>query len=258
MTYELDAAFTRACADPEVRVIALRAAGDHFSSGHDLGSRKHLNELSQPPVYETGIAGDYEKWSELDVEMCLKWRNLRKPLIAGVQGYCIYHGLAVASCADLVVSSSDAKLMPGLVEYNSLPWDTALDVRRAKEVLFLQRFVLPEEALSMGLVSRIVPREQLDSELMRLCTAIAQSDSFYLRLAKRMCNSAAASAGLETHVRDSLSHWTAYRWGWHQQHPGALTADHGGKVKSLAPVAQANEPESMYWSETACLRGSKL
>lgn len=172
-------------------------------------------------------------------------------MVAAVQGYCIYHGMAILSCADVVIAAENAKLMPGLVEYNSLPWDSALNVRRAKEVLFLQRFVLPAEALQMGLVTRIVPLAELDFKLRELCQAIASSDPFYLRIAKRMCNSAAASAGMETHIRDSLSHWTAYRWHWHQNNPAALTADHGGTVKTLAPVSRANDEKIMYWSRTA-------
>jgi enoyl-CoA hydratase len=101
MTYELDAAFARACNDPQVRVIVLRSEGKHFCSGHDLGSEVGLRELGAPPAYEPGVGGDFEKWSELDVEMCLRWRDLRKPLVAGVKGYCIYHGVAIASCADV-------------------------------------------------------------------------------------------------------------------------------------------------------------
>lgn len=101
MTYELDAAFARACDDSQVRVIVLRSEGEHFCSGHDLGSEVGLRELGAPPAYEPDVGGDFEKWSELDVEMCLRWRDLRKPLVAGVKGYCIYHGVAIASCADV-------------------------------------------------------------------------------------------------------------------------------------------------------------
>jgi hypothetical protein len=143
--------------------------------------------------------------------------------------------------------------MPGLLEYNSLPWDTGLHVRRAKELLFLQRFVLPHEAVSLGLGSRVVSVESLDGELLRLAAAMARSDPFYLRMAKRMCNSACDYAGQAAHAKSSLSDWTAYRWDWVQKNEsrGGLTADHGGKSKTLAPVAQASQAESMYFSNIA-------
>eukprot|EP00658_Telonema_sp_P-2_P045063 TRINITY_DN32978_c0_g1_i1.p2 TRINITY_DN32978_c0_g1~~TRINITY_DN32978_c0_g1_i1.p2 ORF type:complete len:102 (-),score=9.21 TRINITY_DN32978_c0_g1_i1:279-584(-) len=85
-----------------------------------------------------------------------------------------------------------------------------------------------------------------------MCRTVAESDPFYLRMAKRMGNSAAAHAGLETHARDSLSHWTSYRWDWESRTPvEAITADHGGKSKNLAPVARANSDGLMFWSSTA-------
>ena len=254
--YELDEAFRRACDDNAVRAIVLRAEGAHFCSGHDLGSDAGLRELKAKPAYGPGVGGDFEKWSELDVDMCLKWRDMRKPLIVGVRGYCIYHGMALLSCADVAIVAEDAKLMPGLIEYNSLPWDSGLRLRGAKEVLFLQRFVLPREAVSLGLVNRIVATAQLDEELLRLAAAVARSDPFYLRMAKRMVNNAADIAGQAAHARGSLSHWTSYRWGWTQQAEAAasktrITADHGGSSKTLAPVGMAAAAESMYWSTTA-------
>eukprot|EP00937_MAST-01D_sp_MAST-1D-sp2_P002734 g2734.t1 len=253
-TFELDRCFTQACKDERVRVIALLAEGAHFSSGHDLGSDDHLAEMEG--AYEHGVPGDFEKWSELDVEMCLKWRQLRKPLVCGVQGFVIYHGCAVASCADLVVAASDLKMMPGLVEYNHLPWDLSLRVRRAKEILFLQRFVLAPEARELGLVNMVVPPERLDAETMALARAVARSDPYYLRMAKRMCDSATAAAGAEANMRAGLDTWTSYRWGWHERIKAReaagggseLTVDHGGRRKTLAPVPQALEDATMRWS----------
>ena len=224
----------------------------------DLGSEAHLKEMRQEPVYESGVPGDFEKWSELDVEMCLKWRNMRKPLICGLRGYVIYHGCALASCADIVIAADDLRMMPGLVEFNHLPWDMALRVRHAKEILMTQRFVLASEAKELGLVNMVVSGEPgcLEAEVQRMARCIARSDPFYLRMAKRMCNSAAAAAGAESHMRQSLDTWTSYRWGWHQRvtlHEGEggrdeLTLDHGGRRKTLAPVPQALRSDTMYWS----------
>ena len=62
MTQELDDAFNRACRSHSVRVMVLRADGDHFSSGHDLGSDAHMRDLAERS-YHPGPAGDFEKWS---------------------------------------------------------------------------------------------------------------------------------------------------------------------------------------------------
>ena len=106
-----------------------------------------------------------KKWADLDVEMCLRWRQLSKPLLCGVKGYTIYHGCAVMSVADIIIAADDSRIMPSLVEYTSLPWDLALNTRKAKEILMLQRFVLAAEAEELGLVNRVVSAAALDSEL---------------------------------------------------------------------------------------------
>lgn len=87
----MDQAFVAAVDDPTVGAIVLLGAGDSFCSGHDLGSASHQADLARDP-YELGVRGDYKKWSTLDVEACLRWRSLPKPVVAAVQGFCIYHG----------------------------------------------------------------------------------------------------------------------------------------------------------------------
>lgn len=101
-TYEVDRAFSAACEDETVGAIVLCGAGDHFCSGHDLGSPEQVADLEATP-YQPGVRGDMKKWRETDSEMCLKWRSLPKPTICAVQGYCIYHGCAVVSSCDVVI-----------------------------------------------------------------------------------------------------------------------------------------------------------
>jgi hypothetical protein len=70
--------------------------------------------------------------------MCLRWRQISKPIVCGVKGYTIYHGTALLSIADVALAADDLRYMPSLIEYNSLPWETGLSVKRSKEILFLQ------------------------------------------------------------------------------------------------------------------------
>jgi enoyl-CoA hydratase/carnithine racemase len=60
------------------------------------------------------MRGDYERWYSLDLEMCLRWRSIRKPVICAAKGFTIYHGAAVMSVADIVIASDDLKYMPSL------------------------------------------------------------------------------------------------------------------------------------------------
>src|SRR5437870_1840758 len=149
MTYALDAAFTRAVDDDEVRVIVLAGAGKHFSAGHDIGTpgRDVDTTFERKAVMwwdhtdKTGGDQRFARESEVYLGMCRRWREIPKPTIAMVQGACIAGGLMLAWVCDLIIASDDAFFsdpvvrmgIPG-VEYFAHPW--VLGPRFAKEVLF--------------------------------------------------------------------------------------------------------------------------
>ena len=96
-------------------------------------------------------------------ENTMRWRDLPKPTIAQVQGYCIMGGLMIASACDLIIAADDAlfadravKWGGAHVQYFSMPWD--LGPRKAKEYLFTGEFIDAAEAEKLGLVNRVVPR----------------------------------------------------------------------------------------------------
>ena len=100
---ELDAAWTRAADDPQVRVIVLRANGKHFSAGHDVARSTWDDNRDKWLVSDI-----YEVESRRYVGYSLKWRNIPKPSIAAVQGVCIAGGLLLAWPCDLIVAAEDA------------------------------------------------------------------------------------------------------------------------------------------------------
>lgn len=262
MTFELDAAFKAACEDPRVKVIILRGEGDHFSSGHDLGTKEQNHDLRTSGwgggfKYQKGPSGTYRMWSENDVEMCLSWRQLAKPVLGGVKGYTIYHGWAVAASCDILLAAEDVKIIPGLVEMNSLPYDLALNSRKAKELLFNRRYVLAEEAEELGMVNRVVKKEDLDEELIKMAKVIAKADPFHLRMMKLTVNQAQDAAGMSTSMRSALSAFGASTWSDNSQ---GRTMDpdgqRGGGKQTFAPMAHAGTDEAMYYSETAAIRAA--
>ncbi len=78
----------------------------------------------------SGIRGDYEKFSSLDVESVLRWRSLGKPLICILKGYVIYHACSLAGIADVVIASDSTRYMPTMVQAFMLPWDMALNAKK--------------------------------------------------------------------------------------------------------------------------------
>ncbi|MFJ4781983.1 enoyl-CoA hydratase [Streptomyces sp. NPDC088794] len=183
---ELDAAWTRAAEDEDVKVIVLRAEGRHFSAGHDLKDR-------WPAPNEITLEWIYRAENRRYLEYTLRWRNVPKPSIAAVQGRCIAGGLMLCWPCDLIVAADDALFSDpvvtmgiGGVEYHGHTWE--LGPRKAKEILFTGRPLTADEAERVGMVNRVVPRDQLDTEARELAEQIAQMPSFGLRQAKRAVN----------------------------------------------------------------------
>jgi len=183
---DLDAAWSRAACDDEVKVIVLRANGRHFSSGHDLKSG-----LATPE--KITLEWIYKLEARKYLEYSLRWRNVPKPSIAAVQGKCIAGGLLLAWPCDLIVAAENAEFSDpvvflgiGGVEYHGHTWE--LGPRKAKEILFTGRAVTAREAEQTGMVNRVVDLDRLQDETMELARHIAQMDAFGLRQAKRAVN----------------------------------------------------------------------
>jgi len=192
MILELDEAFRRAAEDDAVRVIIVAGAGKHFSAGHDLGSAEEMEDQKAHPV-GPGIAENLKRLADLYLETCLRWRDVPKPTIAQVQGYCIMGGLMLASCCDLIIASEDALFADRAVrwggahvQYFTMPWD--LGPRKAKEHLFTGDYIDARAALELGLVNRVVARDALAEATLELAHRIALQDPFALKLAKASVN----------------------------------------------------------------------
>jgi enoyl-CoA hydratase len=181
----LDDALERAVRDEVVRVVLVRGAGEHFSSGHDLGTPEQLADWKAREISEGGIQF-YEAFRRYNLDCTLKWRNLAKPTIAVVRGYCIFGGWMIAAAMDLVFASPDARFLAGLVEYFSLPWD--IHPRKAKELAFESRFIDAEEALELGFVNRIYPAADLERETLAYARRVAENSRTTLRMSKLAIN----------------------------------------------------------------------
>jgi enoyl-CoA hydratase len=194
---ELDDAYQRAAKDDSVGVIVLAGEGDHFSGGHDLGTPEELADRDARP-YAEGLRGRYQRSWEMNIDTTLRWRNIPKPTIAAVQGYCIFAGWIIASASDVIFAADDALFLPTNFQYFSVPWD--LHPRQAKAILFESRFIGAEEAEELGLVWRVVPRANLYDETMAYAARVAENDPFQLRMIKLAINQAQDAQGFTPHI----------------------------------------------------------
>jgi enoyl-CoA hydratase len=190
MLDDLDEAWRWAAEDDEVRVIILQANGKHFSAGHDIKAVGDSDD-GTPPSWT--LAGIYEIEARRFLEYSLRWRNVPKPSIAAVQGVCIAGGLLLAWPCDLIIAADNAKFSDpvinmgiGGVEYHGHTWEWG--ARKAKELLFTGRSMTAQEAERFGMVTKVVPLDDLRAETRALAEEIALKHPFALRQAKRAVN----------------------------------------------------------------------
>ncbi len=175
--------------DDEVRVVAVVGNGDAFSSGLDLGG-------GGGEAVDTGLSAEEQ---ELDQRgwvgrflLALRFET-DKPVVAGINGVAVGAGLSLAMAADIRIAADTARLHPGYLRAGTSPdggltWSlpTLLGHEKAMRFLLESRFVGAEEALRLGLVSEVVPADQLEGRLLELCQAIAAQAPLAVRRTKRL------------------------------------------------------------------------
>lgn len=213
MLAELNQAFDRAAQDDTVRVIVLAADGDHFSSGHDLRDEPDMDALptigTQCHFDAPGAEGYMAREAEMYVGLCWRWRNIPKPTIASVQGKVMAGGLMLVWPMDLIVCSEDASFSDPVValgvnghEYFVHPYEAG--ARLAKDMLFTGRAIGAAEAAQHGMVNRVVPRDDLESETLSLAEHIARRPMFGLTLAKQSVNNSLEAMGMYTAIQSAF------------------------------------------------------
>ena len=214
MTYELNDCFDDASRRRDVKVIVLQAEGPHFSSGHDLRDRERHSEFTlvstSAGFSREGQEGHMAFEEEIYFQMCWRWRNVPKPVIAAAQGKTIAGGLMLLWVADIIIAADDAQFSDPVVgmgvngvEYFAHPWE--FGARKAKELLFTGDFVSAADAHLIGMVNHVVPRAQLRDETMAMARRIATKPSFALKLAKESVNQTLEAQGQWTALRSAFS-----------------------------------------------------
>ncbi len=180
----LMAALDEAAEDDAVSVLVLRGAGRAFCAGYDLKEDA-----------EAGVQDSAAWYAELrrSTEQMLRILDHPKPVIASVHSYCLAGGTDLMLACDLAVAADDAYFGYVDIRFGSgvvsmfLPW--VVGVRKAKELLFTGEDRIPaEEALRIGLVNRVVPRDELGSATLALAEEIAKNEPFVVQTTKRALN----------------------------------------------------------------------
>lgn len=170
--------------DPSVSVVILRGAGRAFCAGYDLNEDAEGGQID---------AREWHRELKRANDRLLRILDHPKPVIASVRSYCLAGGTDLMLACDLAVAADDALFGYVDVRFGSgvvsmfLPW--VIGVRAAKELLFTgEDRLAADEALRLGLVNRVVPRDELDAATLSLAEEIAKNEPFVVQATKRSVN----------------------------------------------------------------------
>jgi enoyl-CoA hydratase len=206
---ELSVAIDQADADPEVRVILLRAEGPAFCAGYglDWSTRAQSSEAGAPGLQGGGPRGhrvwdsvaDYRMMRRF-VDVYLKLWYASKPTIAAVQGWCIGGGTDMVLCADMIVAGEGASFgyPPSRVwgTPTTAMWVYRMGLEKAKRYLLTGDEIPARTAADIGLILEVVPDDELRSHATALAARMAQVPTTQLVMLKLLCNQTVEQMGM--------------------------------------------------------------
>jgi methylglutaconyl-CoA hydratase len=174
MVSELKIAFKTAEDDEAVKVIILKAKGEAFCAGADLEYLQKLQDFS----YEQNVADSTHL-----KELFLMIYELKKVVVAQVQGHALAGGCGLATVCDFVFAVPEAKFGYTEVKIGFIPAIVMVFLMRkigearAKELLITGSLLLADEARTAGLINHIVSRDRLHKEVQKFAANLVKSNS---------------------------------------------------------------------------------
>ena len=201
MLDEMMAACDAVEADPSIRALVLTGAGKAFSAGFDLAA-----QAAAPPQ-------GHEEWEPVlrkDFDAVMRFWHLSVPTIAAVRGPALAGGCELALACDLTISTPDARFGEPELRFGAgivvmlLPW--LVGPKKAKEVFLLGLDDLSaDEALSLGMINRIVEDQDLLPTALKLAHQIAVIDPMVVRRTKEAVNATMRTMGMDQALEDALA-----------------------------------------------------
>jgi len=183
MRRDLAEALEEAGSDPHVRVVILTGAGRSFCAGGDVHFMAELVERNDPEEFAR-LLGAARR-------VILTIRHMAKPVIASINGAAAGAGFNLALACDLRIASSDATFSQSFVKLGFHPdWGGTYFLPRmvtsnvACELFFLGDSISAEEAYRLGLLNRVVPPDQLETETLRLAQRLCAAPAISVAAAK--------------------------------------------------------------------------
>ena len=213
MEEELHSLFDSLMTNLDCRVIIFRGNGRAFCAGTDLQEGLHLNTKKVPEGYENYYFLNtpeplkkklYHQWriSQIYVKM----RKISQPLIAMVHGAAVGGGFGFAMASDIRIATEDVKFINGSINLGLTGADVSgsyflprlTGMSRASEILYTGREVRSKEAEEIGLVLKIVNKDDLMASALEIAENLLTKSPLGLRMTKQAINLTMDSPSLET------------------------------------------------------------
>jgi enoyl-CoA hydratase/carnithine racemase len=189
---DIVAACARVTADQSVKAVILTGAGTAFSAGGNVKDMRDQKGIAGGTPYD--ISRHYVHGIQ---RIPLAIHGLEVPTIAAVNGPAIGAGFDLALMCDIRIASEKARFAESFVKLGIIPGDggawllqRAVGYQRAAELSFTGDMISAADALAMGVVTRVVPPEQLLPAAKELAARIAANPGPALRMTKRLLRQA--------------------------------------------------------------------
>ena len=190
---ELAEALWRANDDPDVNVVILTGAGKSFCAGGDLKAIRERSGIG-PRATPDGTRANYRRGVHTIINALA---DIEVATIAAINGHAIGLGLDIGVLCDMSIAGASAKMASSFVKVGIIPGDGgawilthAIGATRAAELVLTGDTIDAEEAMRIGLVSRVVADDQLMAEAKKLADRVAVNPPRTVRLAKRLLREA--------------------------------------------------------------------
>ncbi|HYL38270.1 MAG TPA: enoyl-CoA hydratase-related protein [Bryobacteraceae bacterium] len=188
MVHEILAALSDARDDDAIRAVILTGAGRGFCSGGDIG-----RDFQYPARYRGHRLESMLEMRENMHELVKFLQRFDKPVIAAVNGAAVAGGLTLALSCDFRIAAESAKLGDTALRFGLLPdeggayfFPRFLQLDRALKMSLFSEVYTAREALSLGLVTEVVPDAELMPTARAWATRLAEGPPIAIRMAKRM------------------------------------------------------------------------
>lgn len=191
---QLVEALERFDADASIYCILLTGNDRAFAAGADI------NDMAEASMVEMVHRNQFARWERI--------KRIQKPIVAAVSGFALGGGCELMMLCDIIIAAEGTKFGQPEINIGVMPgaggtqrMTRAVGKAAAMDIVLTGRFITTEEALRLGLISRVAPREHYFEEALRVCDELCRRPPLALKFAKE-----AVLKAFETSLSEGLEY----------------------------------------------------